>query len=288
MEIANIKTVHTSIIKKLFKILSNTVDDVRIDFIKENDDDDKHVNNGGLRLMALDELSTLLVFIKLKSETFEQFNVICNYSAKFEVNDDNFKEFINNIDDNSSMIISMNKNDENNIHFGSQDSLKYTQYKQPIIDDTSPCGLPRDTMFKINVIIDVNDLVAACNQISKFSKYVEIECCDEKITFSSTDKNKSYSVTYMKNIDNQNGVRIITLNSPIDDSSVVKEIYNMNDIVKTFDYGKLCSEIQLFLKNDYPMFVQYDIQSELKSIGKMLIGLSPISKYYLDNHYDYE
>jgi hypothetical protein len=80
------------------------------------------------------------------------------------------------------------------------------------------------------------------------------------------------------------GVRIISLKNNGRAPNIVQAIYNLKHLVTFGKCVNLCTEMQLYLKNDYPLFIHYHIGL----LGKMLVGLSPVDEKAIkrDNDYD--
>lgn len=48
--------------------------------------------------------------------------------------------------------------------------------------------------------------------------------------------------------------------------------------------NNICTEIQIFLKDEYPMFMQYSVAS----LGTMLVGLSPVVEKNINKNSNYD
>jgi proliferating cell nuclear antigen PCNA len=192
-----------------------------------------------------------------------------------------FHKFVKTIDKDSIMNIYIDKDDDQNIAFGLKNakkgiSSKYTQKLLDINDDSNQ--LPLESNFHMSVMMETCDFKKICTELSQFSEYVEITCTNKEITFKCRgDQNK-----YEKSFENSGeGVRIIALKK--DGPPIFQAIYNLKHLVTFGRCTNLCSEMQLYLRNDYPLFIYFTIGD----LGKLLVGLSPVDGKIVKKDNDY-
>lgn len=252
---------------------------------KKNNDKAKNQNStGGIRMLALDEHQTLLIYVKLNADQFVNFYVKPPiHSIGLDLIQ--FHRFMKTVDKDSTMRIYIDKDDEQNIVFELQNNVKNNNviYKQKLLDiDDHAKKLPSETNFEMSVMMDTADFRKICAEMAQFSEYVEITCTRKEITFKCQGDSNAY-IKIFKNSDT--GVRIISLkNDNNKQPNIVQAIYNLKHLVTFGKCVNLCTEMQLYLKNDYPLFIHYYIGR----LGKMLVGLSPVDEKTIkkDNDYD--
>ncbi len=240
-------------------------------------------NGGGIRILALDEHQTLLIYVKLNSDQFVNFYV---KPAIHSIGLDliQFHKFMKTVDKDSIMRIYIDKDDEQNIVFELQNNVKNnnSSYRQKLLDiDDNAKKLPQGTSFEMSVMMDTTDFRKICTEMAQFSEYVEITCTSKEITFKCQGDSNAYVKTF-KNSDT--GVRIVSPKNNGKAPNIVQAIYNLKHLVTFGNCVNLCTEMQLYLKNDYPLFIHYSIGL----LGKMLVGLSPVDEKAIkrDNDYD--
>jgi proliferating cell nuclear antigen len=241
---------------------------------------DKKSNVGGIRIMALDDNQLLLIYVKLNPTHFLDFYVKPEcHSVGLDLTE--FHKFIKTIDKDSQMSIYIDKDDEQNIVFELQNEQKghSSKYKQKLLDiDDNSKQLPIESNFHMSVMMDTIDFKKICSEMSQFSEYVEITCTCKEITFKCRGDSNAYERTFENS---QKGVRIMALKK--DGPPIFQAIYNLKHLVTFGRCTNLCTEMQLYLKNDYPLFIYFTIGT----LGKLLVGLSPVDGKIIKKDNDY-
>lgn len=263
----------------------NEEDENRKEVIKKNPE--KKKNNGGIRIIALDPYRTLLIYVKLSSNEFEEFYV--KPKSMFSIGLDlvQLHKFMKTVDKDSIMTMKIDKDDEQYIKFELENNVKnnITTYQQKVMDiDDDPTKLPSDTSFEMSVAMDTSDFRKICQEMNQFAEYVEITCTPREIKFRCQGDSSAFEKVFKSS--DSTGVRILCpeKNNKKDKLVMVQAIYNLKHLVTFGKCVNLCTEMQLFLKNDYPLFINYPIGN----IGKMLVGLSPVDEKTLKRDADYD
>lgn len=238
----------------------------------------KKKNNGGMRIIALDEHKTVLIYIKMGCDQFAEFYVKKKVHS-IGIDLIQLHKFMKTIDKESMMTIMIDKDDEQNIIFELENTEKPSniKYIQKLLDlDDTVQKLPQETNFDISVAINTVEFRKLCNEMSQFSEYVEITCTSKEITFKCQGDSNAYVKTF-KNT--SSGVRILCTknnnqNNKQNSLIMVQAIYSLKHLITFGKCVNLCSEMQLFLKNDWPLFIHYTIGL----LGKMLVGLTPVDE----------
>lgn len=246
----------------------------------------KQSGGGGIRIMAVDNYQTLLIYVKLNSEQFVDFYVKPQiYSVGIDLIQ--LHRFMKTVDKDSIMNIYIDKDDEQNIGFNLENASDSSSadYKQKLLDiDDNTKKLPHETNFEMTVAMDTANFKKICTEMSNFAEYVEIECTSKEITFRCQGDSNHYVKTFKHSDKNSDsGVRITSLKNE-KGLNMVQAIYNLKHLVTFGKCTNLCTEMQLYLKNDYPLFINYTIGL----LGKMLVGLSPIDEKTIKRENDYD
>lgn len=227
-------------------------------------------NPGGIRIIALDEHQTLMIYVKLSSSSFvEYYTRYSSFNVGLDLRE--LYKFMKGIDKDSIMTISVDKDDEQKIEFHLQNTVKGTDthYKQKLMDiDDNAKRIPLETKFEMSVSMDTQEFRKICSEMSQFAEYMEIICTGKEITFKCLGDQNELVKTF-KNGEN-GGVKIY-LCSEKKKPTVVQAIYSLKYLLTFGKCVNLCDEMQLYLKNDYPLFIQYSVGN----LGKMLVGLTP-------------
>ncbi len=254
--------------------------------IKKIDDDVEEVkNNGGMRIIAIDDQKTILIYVKLPSEQFDKFYVKKSFHS-IGVNLELFYKFMKTVDKNSLLTMSIDKDDEQTLVLRLEDDEKpcYTEFRQKLLDlNDEQQNLPKEKTFDMSVRMKTNEFKKVCSEMNSFSDFVEITCTINEITFKCSGDSSDWSKTYKNS---ERGVIILcTKKTTTEDEPVmVQAIFNLKHLVTFGKCVNLCEELVLFLKNDWPLFINYTIGR----LGKMLVGVSPVDGKTLKREADYD
>ena len=299
-KIVEIVTEHSYEIKILFDVLKEILTEVVIGFtqdtiinndmcktakiIAENCEDgdnlQEHKKDGGMRIIAVDERSTLIIYIKLNSSKFVKYHVDYQLvTAGLDLKE--LHKFMKGVEKDCIMTISIDKDDDQTIEFHLENDEKGvdTHYKQKLMDiDDNSKKIPGSIEFEMSVLMDTQDFRKICSEMSQFSEYIEITCTNREITFKCQG-DSSALIKKFKHNTNDGGVKILCHKANKNGgNNIVQAIYNLKHLVTFGKCVNLCNEMQLFLKNDYPLFIQYTVAS----LGKMLVGLMPFDEKSLN------
>lgn len=225
------------------------------------------INPGGIRITALDEQQALMIYVKLNSVNFAEYYVRHpNFNVGLDLRE--LYKFMKGIDKDSVMTISVDKDDDQKIEFHLQNPDKGidTHYRQKMMDiDSNAKRMPRSSEFDISVTMATQDFRKICSEMSQFSEHIEIICTAKEITFKCLGDQNELVKTF-KNGENGN-VKFESKKKSI----VVQAIYSLKYLLTFGKCVNLCNDVQLYLKNDYPLFIQYTVGT----LGKMVVGISP-------------
>ena len=248
-------------------------------------EEEKKKNPGGIRIVALDPHRTLLIYVKLNADEFDEFYVKTKSMYSIGLDLIQLHKFMKTVDKESIMTMKIAKDDDQYIKFELENSIKAQTscFDQKVLDiDDDPTKLPQGTNFEMSVAMDTSDFRKICQEMSQFSEYVEITCTAKEITFRCKGDIVDFVKTF-KHTDN-GSLRILCMNKENKKFMMVQAIYNLKHLVTFGKCVNLCTEMRLFLKNDYPLFINYPIGN----IGKMLVGLSPVDEKTIKRDADYD
>ena len=137
---------------------------------------------------------------------------------------------------------------------------------------------PLPQKFDIMVNMETGDFYKLCREMYQFSDFIEITCTNKDITFKCQGDSSSYTKRF---INSEKGIRIVCLNGKKE--VLVQAIYELRYLVTFGKCSNLCDEMQLYLNNDSPLFIHYTVGT----MGKMLIGLSPVDQKNIKKDNDY-
>jgi proliferating cell nuclear antigen len=318
-KIVRVQTEHSAEIRVLFDVLKEILTEATITFLGNSDQKDeikkksKKDNNsdseeegegegekkkeneenkknevqkkvqGGIKIVAVDDHQSLMIYVKLNSENFFDYYVKYKvYSIGIDLRE--LHKFMKTVDKDCIMTMSIDKDEQQKIEFHLQNQLKSIDkyHKQKLLDtDDNTKRMPKQTEFEMTVLMDTSEFKKVCTELSQFSEYVEIICTSKEITFKCVG-DQSESVIKFKSGEN-GSVKILSLKND-KKNQIVQGIYNLKQLVTFGRCVNLCIDMQLYLRNSYPLFIHYTVGS----LGKMLVGLSPTDHESIKRNGNYD
>jgi proliferating cell nuclear antigen PCNA len=248
---------------------------------KQKQKEKQSKNLGGIRIVALDEHQTLMIYVKLNSSNFyEYYTKYSSFTVGLDLRE--LHKFIKSVDKDSIMTISVDQDDEQKIEFHLQNTVKFTDthYKQKLMDiDDNSKRMPHETKFDMSVVMDTQDFRKICSEMSQFSEYIEIICTAKDITFKCLGDQNELVKTFKSG--ENGGVKILWVGKK---PTIVQAIYNLKHLLTFGKCVNLCNDMILYLRNNYPLFIQYTVGN----LGKMLVGLAPLDEKTIKQSNDYD
>jgi len=245
---------------------------------KTEEDDEE-----GIRIFNIDENQTLLIFVKLSADQFLKFD--CKY-PEYKIGVELtplFKQF-KIMDKEGMLTIYIDDDDKQhlNLDVANDDAKCSTNYQVKLLDLNARKWKLPPSKFTIVVTMDCNEFHKICRDMHSVNcEFMEITCTDKKITFSCVGDSTKINRTY----DNGgSGVKIKCPRRKKDKIVIVNNIYELKYLTMFNKCSNICSEIQIFLKDEYPMFMRYSIAT----LGSMLVGLSPVVEKSLSKQSNYD
>lgn len=292
--IVRVKTEHSSEIRVLFDVLKEVLNEVNITFIGNNDKKSKNMdtdtNNegessstvqkqdetkksqGGIKIVAVDDHHTVIIYVKLQAENFPEY-----YVKYGEVNVGldlrELHKFMKTVDKDCIMTMSIDTNDQQRIEFHLKNSVKSIDkyYRQKLLDTNDNHKLPKDVEFELTVLMDTADFKKVCTEMNQFAEHIEIICTNKEIIFKCAGDQSELTMKF-KNTD-KSGVTILSANKE-KKNQIFQGIYSLKHLVTFGRCINLCDQMQLYLKNSKAMFIHYSVGS----LGKMCVGFLPVNE----------
>ena len=182
----------------------------------------------------------------------------------------NFYKLIKFIGNNDTLTLYVDANNESqlNIIMESSDKNCVTKYKLNLMD------IPRDNVeipnlvFNSIITMPSGDFQKLCRDLHNISNTVDIKSINNKLIFSSTGNIGSVEHVILENSN--------TLNLSENDSNegqTTEGSFLLKHLVMFTKCTSLSPTVLLYLKNDFPLIVEYKISS----LGCIRLCLAPIS-----------
>ena len=250
-----IKTIQSNSIKNLIESLKDILTDTNIE-----------ISKSGLKIIAMDPSHTVLVHLKLEAKEFQEF--ICNEEMILGVNMINFYKLIKFIGNNDTLTLYVENNNESqlNLIMESSDKNCVTKYKLNLMDIPKENVEIPNLIFNSIITMPSGDFQKLCRDLHNISNTVDIKSINNKLIFNSTGNIGSVEHIIL---DNNN-----TLSS--DDTNkeqITQGSFLLKHLVMFTKCTSLSPTVLLYLKNDFPLIIEYKISS----LGCIRLCLAPIS-----------
>ena len=280
-----IKTVQAVAFKVLVEALKELLTDTSIEF-----------DETGMKIMAMDTSHVVLVHLKLEASKFEVFH--CEGRMSIGINMLNLHKLIKTINNNNTLSLYIDRDDVNHLGIKIENSEKNTRttYKLDLLDMDHQ-GINVDpTEFSEVVTLPSCDFQKICRDMHNLAEYMEIRSVQNQVVFSckgdfcsqetvlcdssgnrassaSAATASATSATASGAAEDPPGPAVapVTTVATSGSTDIIQGVFSIKHLVLFTKCTNLCSTMELYLKNDYPLIIQYDVSS----LGSIRLALAP-------------
>ena len=252
--IFDVKTVQSVAIKILIEALKEILTDANL-----------IVDETGIKLVAMDSTKSVLIYMKLNSEKFESF--YCKEKISIGINMFNLYKLIKTINTSDTLSFFIHKNDTNKLGIKLNNNEKNTEtiYKLNLLDiSQEEINIP-PAEFDSELTMPSQDFQKLIRDMVNISTETEIKSSGNTLIFSCQGDFASQTTILGET---QNGLQFI---HNLSDEYLVQGIFSLKYLLLFIKCTNLCNQIQLYIKNDYPLIIQYTIAS----LGIIKLCLAP-------------
>jgi proliferating cell nuclear antigen len=275
-----------------FKILTEALKELVMDTCIEFDET-------GMKIVATDTAHMVLVHMKLHASKFEYYS--CPNRKMIGVNMLNFYKLIKTINNNDQLTLYIEHNDINHLCINIENMEKNTRttYKLNLLDLDHRVINVDPTSFSEVVTLPSTDFQKICRDMHNIAEFMEIRSFRNQITFSCVGEFCSQETTIFdnnkthKNISPYDEAETSDINSLMKDgcvhppipecvvdtehvrdttcTEIVQGVFSLKQMVLFTKCTNLCTTAEIYLKNDYPLIIKYDVSS----LGSIRLALAP-------------
>jgi proliferating cell nuclear antigen len=226
----------------------------------------------GLRIVNMDKTHTILVHISLPASNFEFFE--CKKEKiVIGVNMTNFHKLINTIDCDDTLVLYIEDGDYDDgvvqslgMRFENGNIRQCKTQKLRLIEaDADELEYPNVT-FSSELVMPSNDFQKIVRDLSAISDTIEIKSFGDELIFKVAG---CFAEAEVHRYETDGGVEFIKKQ----DSAVVNQgIFSLKNLGYFIKCTNLCSQIELYLENDMPLVVKYNVAS----LGEIKLCLAPL------------
>ena len=239
-----------------FRTLTEAIKDILTDANMEFD-------SQGMKIMAMDGTHTILVHLKLKSDRFDEY--FCPQKHILGINMINLHKLVKTMSNNESIVLFMKKSDTTKlgIEILNGEKQMVTRFHLNLIElDIKPIEIP-PVQFPSIITMPSSDFQKIVRDMHTLGEIVEIQSASQELVFRCKGDYAAQETVFSIG---QNGLTQVHTASEI-----VQGNFFLKHLVLFTKCTSLCTDISLYLKNDYPIIVEYNVAG----LGEIRLALAP-------------
>ena len=244
-----IKTVQIAPFRILMAALKDILLETNIIFTKQ-----------GIKIINMDKTHTILVHLFLKAENFEFFEckeekiiVGVNILHLFKLittidNDDTLTIYIENDDYNEGIVTELGLKFENgNIKQSKIQKLKLIEPEQDELE------IP-DVKFSSVINMPSNDFQKIIRDLANISEKIEIKSVEDELIFKCSGQ---FAKAEIRRSENNTNMQILNKQH----NKIIQGEYSLKNLLYFIKCTNLCNQIEIYLENNRPLIVKYNVAS---------------------------
>ena len=259
--VLTIKTVQIAPFRTLMTALKDILLETNISFQKD-----------GIRIINMDKSHTILAHLYLNAENFE------HYECKKDkiiigVNMFHLFKLINSIDNDDTLTIYIENNDyvdgitsHLGLKFENGDIKQCKTQKLRLIEpDLEELQVP-DVTFSSIINLPSSDFQKIIRDLSCISDKLEIKSVSNELIFKCSGQ---FASAEIHRAESDGSMEFIVKQ---DASKIIQGEFSLKNLGYFIKCTNLCSQIEIYLENDLPLVVKYNVAS----LGEIKLALAPL------------
>ena len=251
-----LKTVQASIFRILIEAMKEILPDTNVEF-----------NEGGMRIITMDSSHTVLVHLRLDGSQFEHYS--CPRKMVVGINMQNLFKLVKTMSNNETLMLYILESDQSRlgIRIENGDKNTVTTFRLNLLDlDEEELEVP-PAQFSSVINIPSSDFQKICRDMNNLSSLMEIKSAGSNLIFSCKG-DFAHQETIMGESLSPTGIKYI---EKVDDTDIIQGVFSLRHLTMFTKCTNLCNSIQMFLQNDYPLIISYQVGS----LGEIKFVLAP-------------
>jgi proliferating cell nuclear antigen len=248
-----IKTVQSSAFRTLIEALKEILTEANIEF-----------DSNGIKIVTVDETHTNLVYLSLQSDKFEHF--YCPVKYVLGVNMIYLFKLIKTLENNDNLTLYLPAKDPNKLGIMMQNAEKQTTKNFFLkLFDTNVEDIQIPSLSFTSIIhMPSQDFQKICRDMNSLGEKVEITSSGGDLIFRCLG---DYAEQETIIRESQGAMRVQK-----QQGSIVQGIFQLKNLFLFTKCTNLCASMELYLKNDAPLIIQYAVAN----LGSVKLVLAPI------------
>ena len=270
--VLEMKTVQIAPVRTLMTALKDILLETNIIFNQEYTDSSGKVIPAGIRVINMDKSHTILAHLFLDALKFEHF--YCKYpKIVIGVNMLHLFKLINTIDNDDTLTIYIEEKDYSDgiveylgLKFENGDIKQSKIQKLKLIEpDEEELDMP-SVKFSSIINLPSTDFQKIIRDLSNISERLEIKSVGNELVFSCTGPFASCKISRSES----DGITEFV--KKCDDTSVIQGEFSLKNLSYFIKCTNLCNYIEMYLENDLPLVVKYNVAS----LGEVKLCVAPL------------
>jgi proliferating cell nuclear antigen len=239
-----------------FRTLTEAIKDILTDANLE-------IDSTGLKIMAMDGTHTILVHLRLRADRFDEF--VCPKRHVLGINMINFFKLVKTMSNSESIVLYMKKSDTTKlgIEILNGEKQMVTNFSLNLIElDVNPIPIP-PVQFASIITMPSVDFQKIVRDMHTLGEVVEIQSASQELVFRCKGDYAEQETVF--------SIGTNGLTQKISANEIVQGNFFLKHLVLFTKCTSLCSDISLYLKNDYPIIVEYNVAG----LGEIKLALAP-------------
>lgn len=264
--ILTIKTVQIQPFRTLITALKDILIETNIEFSKN-----------GIKICSMDKTHTILIHLILNASNFEMYEckkdrilIAVNMLYFFKLinsidNDDTLTIYIENDDYNDGVVKELGLKFENgNIK---QSKIQKLRLLEP---DEEELDLP-NLEFSSIINMPSCDFQKIVRDLANISEKLEIKSINSELIFKCSGQ---YANAEIRRSETESNMQYIKK----DKDNIIQGEFPLKNLVYFIKCTNLCNQIEMYLKNDQPLIVKYNVAT----LGEIKLCLTPLTNNTLE------
>lgn len=272
-----VKTPHASEFATQVEVLAGLISEVVWTFTSSEPEDKQDDNNvakkkkkGGLLISDKDSSRTIYFKEFLDEDNFTQY--YCKGARQeYGINMVILNNLLKSITKYDVLTIYVEEANKQYICFETEDVNTHRRNRDrlKLMDLPPPQTIDRDIEIDAKIIMPGAEFHKRCKLMSMVGEYVDIQCTQNNMLLRCIGDAADRECVLKAG---KGGVTI-------DTKMIVQGIFELKNIVLFTKCANLCTNIQIYMKNDYPLTIEYTIAT----LGKLKVALAPIKVEKIQN-----
>ena len=271
--IVRFETSQTASFKTLIDMLNCLITDCNITFYPYNIDNTNSMDEnetkkvGGLVIKEVNKTQSILIHCKLDADQFDDYKY--NHTKDrftIGINLSNLLKCIKCMSNFDAMTWIIDDDDINKLTMILENNKEKKKFSMNLMDlDYEPYDIDK-VDFPYHVSMPCQDFQKYCKDMTSANDKMEIKCIDKTVILSASGEVGDFNFE----LNEGSGGIIVTKDENIDEE-IVQGLFELKYLIIFTRCTNLCERVSLFLKNEYPLVIQYSIAT----LGLLKLVLSP-------------